>query len=88
MAYLTPGLRARYEARITRIEAQILALDSALANFDETKGYAFDSGTGRQQVTYRSALELQTAIRQLESDLDYYQGRLAGTGLVALTLRR
>lgn len=90
MTCLSLSKRAEIEARITKLESQLVianeTLDSAVGN--EILEYRFDSGEGSQRTEYKSFSEMTKIVDWLESRISYLQRRLNGTGLMNLNLRR
>jgi len=89
MACITPSTRIRIEARIAAKETALAALDIAfIAASTEIEEYRFDSGEGSQRAKYRNLNEIKTNIDGLESEIEALYRRLAGKGVVNITLRR
>lgn len=91
MAYLHPStvtrIRAKLARKETQLEAAYTAYEAALASAD-TESYVFDSKEGKQATTLRSPTVIQSQISALEQEIERLYGRLNGTGLVTLNLRR
>lgn len=91
MACLTSAQRTSLLAQKTTLEAQLAlantAYDEALAAMS-VKSYRFDPGGATQQATRRDPKELQSIIDGIEARLDRVNSRLAGTGLMNMSLRR
>lgn len=78
----------RIQARITALEAQQTAIDAAIVAGDEIGEYRFDSGEGSQRVRYRSLDSLMTISDNLDRKIEHLYGKLQGTGVINLNLRR
>lgn len=88
MGCLTASERSRLTARLEKYETMIDALYDAFLNFDDVKGYTFDSGAGKQATTYRTTTELERTISRLTATADQIRRKLNGTSNPAMNLRR
>lgn len=88
MATITTTNRARYQAAITRLEANIAIVQAGMADFGLEKSWELDTGAGKQKVSYRSVDEMIKALNGWESLLGYYHGKLAGFGAVQMRMER
>ena len=93
MSYLDPTTRGLIQARITRKQTQLnLAYDAQDAALDPERApvasYKFNSGEGDQYASHRKPEEIQKVITQLENQIQRDIGRLTGTGIVNMNLRR
>ncbi len=91
MPCLPSWLRTKYEADLTRVQADIakieVTINSALEN-GEVEEYRFDSTEGRQNARRRSVKELIDVLDGLENKEARILRKLNGTSLVNLNLRR
>ena len=89
MATLSATQRTALEARKTLLETQLTALTDAMAaGATEVEGYTIDTGEGRQQMKYRTLKELMDAIDRTQTTITWIDDRLAGAGVVNMTLHR
>ena len=91
MSCLSSRIRARIQASIVKLEAQLVlanaAYDLALGSAD-VQAYEFDSKEGRQETTLRSPSVIAKEIDRIEAKLDRLYRRLEGGGIVNMNLRR
>lgn len=90
MLTLSTSRRARIEARISSINSQITALETAIdsAVTKDVEEYSFNSGDGSQRVIYKSLDEMQIAVDKLYRMLEYQYNLLRGRGIVQMVARR
>ncbi len=90
MAQITSDRETDLEGDLAAVLAHIIAIDAALATAatSGTKQYSFDSGTGRQQETFNSPLELIGTRRNLVANRDYLRRALIGRTIMTQQLRR
>lgn len=88
MAFIPAELRTLLNARIAAIDARLTLLLSATAPLEGIKEYRLDTGEGSQRTEYFTPKELGLEIDRLWRERDSITGRLAGTGLVNMNLRR
>ncbi len=89
MATLSATQRTELETRKARLVTQLASLNDALENAStEVDQYRFDSGEGSQQMKYRGLDEIQAAIDRTETKIRWIDERLAGAGLVNISLVR
>lgn len=90
MSCLTTARRTQLQSRLTRKLAQLTkAYDSYDSLLDESiESYKFDSGEGSQQVKRRALENLDKAIDKLETNIDWLQQKLDGTGIAYANMRR
>ena len=90
MSCITTENKAKWTADLAAIIAQLAAIDATMLTVatSGTRSYSFDSGTGRQQETFSSPLELFTLRRQLAATRDKLQRLLNGTAVSRMQLRR
>jgi hypothetical protein len=84
---------SKYDRLIAQLEKYQNALDLLWASYDELivdniQQYEFDSNEGRQEARTRRLEEVQKQIDRVSARIDSLCGRLSGTGLVAMKLRR
>ena len=91
MACLTSAQRTALLAQKTKLEDQLALANTA---YDEAivagpiESYRFDPGGATQQAKRRSPEEIQKMIDSIQARLDRVNSRLAGTGLMNMSLRR
>lgn len=91
MSCITTENKTKWTADLARTILMIAAIDAAFldaADKATVSSYSFDSGTGRQQESFRSPLELIDALRRLEAKRDKLQRFLNGTAVTRMQLRR
>lgn len=89
MSCLPKGRIARIQANIASLAAQKTAIEEAfLNNLSELESYNFDSGEARQATKNRSFEEMQKAIDFCDRRIEWYYGKLNGTSVVKMNLRR
>lgn len=90
MPSITTDQLTDLQTDLTAVLAHITAIDAALTNFGltGTKSYIFDSGTGRQQETFNSPLELIDTRSRLRAERDYLRRALNGDTIIRQKLRR
>jgi hypothetical protein len=90
MSYITTENKEKWTADLAAIISQIAAIDAAMitAATSGTKSYSFDSGTGRQQETFNSPLELVATRQKLAATRDLLQRKLNGIAISRMQLRR
>lgn len=90
MAYLSAALKATLEIRLARYETMLTAAYAAMDDLAEQSidRYELDTGEGRQEVFIRKVAAQQKHILFLEATIDHIRQRLAGKGVVALTMKR
>jgi hypothetical protein len=91
MAVLSSAERARIVARISTIDAQIAAAETALDDAITTGGvkeFRLDTGEGSQRMVYRDPADLDKLIYRLQVRRTHLQQRLDGTGLLNVNMRR
>lgn len=90
MTCITSDQKTQIEADLAATIAHIAAIDAALSSgaLSETKSYKFDSGSGSQQETFNSPLELITLRKSLVATRNLYQRQLRGTNIITQQTRR
>lgn len=91
MSYITSQRKADLESDLTATLLHIAAIDTAMTSAGSTaavKSYSFDSGTGRQQETFTSFIELAKTRKSLAASRDLIRRLLGGTAIVRSQLRR
>lgn len=82
--------RSELLAEKSLIESQIATLNLTISKTLATdiRDYKFDSGEGSQAATRRDPDKLFKLLQSLESKLEFVKMRLAGTGIMNITLVR
>jgi hypothetical protein len=90
MPRLTSELRAAIEARIAVKEAQLDEANTTYSSLlsQSIYSYKLDTSAADQWVQRQKISELQQAIGSLESEIDLLYGRLNGTQVISVRLRR
>ena len=93
MTCLPKKRREELEAQLASKQAQLAAANTALEKIlsgdrGHVNKYTFDSGEGRQSVTHNDPAKILELISKLESDIEFINKKLNGTGLVAVKFRR
>lgn len=88
MTFIPQARIDRITARITALETQQAAIDTAIAAGNELGEYRFDSGEGSQRVRYRSLKAMTDASYNLDRLIEHLYRKLQGTGIVNVNLRR
>lgn len=90
MSGLTASVRARIQARITKLEAAIDAAEDTLLELMSSaeESYKFDSREGSQQLKNKDVTQLQQTIDDMYTQLEHLYQRLGGIGIMRLNLRR
>jgi len=89
MSCLSPARAAELKAELAKKKAQLLKLETAYdAGSIEIEAFTFDSGEARQSSKFRSLKELGEQIDRFESQIRRISGKLNGTGLMNMNLRR
>lgn len=92
MAYQSSALKAKLTARLTRYESLLDAAYTAMEASESSEmtvgSYRLDTGEGSQSVTERDLQTIERRINWLESQIDHLRQRLAGLGVVAITMKR
>jgi len=88
---LTSDRKARYEQKIIKLESRLQnaenVLEKLLSN-DGIESMKFDSGEANTWAKYSTPEQLQKLISYLESQIDWYRGKLNQTGIVRMRLAR
>ena len=71
--------KARLEAQLVKIQAQITALDAVILEMvaSGVKSYSLDSGEGSQKTTRRSFKEIKDMVRELTAEESHYINELS-----------
>lgn len=90
---MLPDRKARIEAKIAQLALDIQAINDAITNRLSAgggfvSGYEFDSGHGRQKMTYTRLSDMMQQRDLMESQLERLKRQLNGTGLHTITMRR
>ena len=90
MLTLSSSTRARLQARITALDAQITALETAIesAMAKDIEEYSFNSGDGSQRAVNRKLEDMQTSVDRLYRMREYLHNRLRGRGIMRMVAYR
>lgn len=89
MGCLSTTQIAEYQAQLTTLTENLTAINAAIFGGTlNVKMYTFDSGEGKQSVTYQKITELFEVRDLIQSQIKRINHILRGTGLVNLNLRR
>jgi hypothetical protein len=89
MSCLDSDSRAWYEERLTKLQAQLEALDTAIDNGTlHVEMASLDTGEGKQVMKYKKFEDMFDAQKRLESRIRRYFHILKGSGTVNMNLRR
>lgn len=93
MSCLSSTVRAEKQAQLVKLEAQLLAAETAYAATLGAGGtglesYRFDSAEGSQSAKLLDTSKLQDQISFLESRINRIKSELRGTGVHTNNLRR
>ncbi len=91
MACLTASRRTEIQAKITALETRLALAESAMDGMLSTEGvesFKFDSGEAMSWAKYYTPEKLQDLIDSIEARIEWWTGKLNGTGIVRMTLRR
>ena len=84
---------AKYTRLLARLRQKEASLELAYEMYDKLVAedileYRFESGEGAQRVERRKLLNIMQNIQVLEAEIDHLYGRLCGTGIVKMNMRR
>lgn len=90
MLALSSARRARILARITALDAQITALETAIedAVAKDIEEYSFNSGDGSQRAVNRKLDELNHSLDVLYRRREHWSNLFRGRGIVQMVARR
>jgi len=89
MSCLSASRKQRLIDSINKYEEIKTAIEAALLSGSlEIESYTFDSGEARQVTKYKSFEEMQKAVEWCDSRIEWAYGKLNGTSLINLNLRR
>jgi DNA anti-recombination protein RmuC len=90
---LLPDRIERINKRIATIEAQLDDISTALTERltpgkGHVSGYEFDSGHGKQKMTFTRVSDYIALQEKLQAELERLYRQKGGTGLHSITMRR